>query len=175
LKFDEEVKREMNTNRGSLLFLGGVALGAGVMYMLDPDRGSRRRSLARDKFVRAGNKTGVYAGKLSRDLSNRAQGLIAETRARFRSEEVTDEVLVSRVKTELGHHAVHHRALEITANDGRVMLSGPALADEVSEILRAVSSVRGVCEVDNHLNVLEEAGGVSSLQGEVVAPDERGS
>jgi hypothetical protein len=165
----------MNTNRGSLLFLGGVALGAGVMYMLDPDRGSRRRSLARDKFVRAGNKTSVYAGKLSRDLSNRAQGLVAETRARFRSEEVSDEVLVQRVKTELGRHGVHHRALEITANDGRVMLSGPALADEVDEIVCAVNSVRGVREVDNHLEVHEEAGGVSSLQGEVVAPDERGN
>lgn len=152
-----------------MLFLGGVALGAGVMYMLDPDRGKRRRALVRDQMVSASNRTGVYAGKLSRDLSNRAQGLVAEARSHFRHEEVSDDVLVSRVKAELGRHAVHHRALEITANEGRVMLRGPALASEVDELLSAVSSVRGVAGVENHLEVHESAEGVSALQGRVMS------
>ena len=158
------------TSRDGLLLLGGAALGAGVMYMLDPDRGNRRRALCRDQLLSAGNKTGMYAGKLSRDLRNRAQGLVAETRARFRHEEVPDEVLVSRVKAELGRHAVHHRALEITASGGRVTLRGPALAGEADELLRAVSSVRGVTGVDDRLEIRESAAGVSSLQGQVSAP-----
>lgn len=79
-------------------------------------------------------------------------------------------MLVNRVKAELGRHAVHHRALEITAGGGRVTLRGPALAGEVDELLRAVSSVRGVTGVEDRLEVHESAAGVSSLQGTVAAP-----
>ena len=153
--------------RDAWLLLCGVGIGATLMYMLDPDRGGRRRALVRDQVISAGNKTGMYAGKLSRDLRNRAQGLIAETRARFSDEQVSDDVLVARVKAEMGRHPVHHRALEITAQDGRVRLRGPALAREVDELLSAVSSVRGVTGVDNQLEVHEQAGSISSLQGEV--------
>ncbi|HEX6625995.1 MAG TPA: BON domain-containing protein [Pyrinomonadaceae bacterium] len=159
--------REMS--RDVCLLLTGAGIGAAIMYILDPDRGNRRRALARDKLVAAGNKTSMYAGKLSRDLGNRAQGLVAETRARFRGEQVSDDVLVDRVKAELGRHAVHHRALDITANGGRVTLQGPALASEVDELLSAVASVRGVQGVDNQLEVHERADGISSLQGEVAA------
>ena len=158
------------TSRDGWLLLGGAALGAGVMYMLDPDRGNRRRALCRDQLVSAGNKTSMYAGKLSRDLRNRAQGLVAETRARLRREEVSDDVLVNRVKAELGRHAVHHRALEITASGGRVTLRGPILAGEVDELLRAVSSVRGVTGVEEQFEVHETPEGISSLQGVVTAP-----
>jgi hypothetical protein len=31
----------------------GMALGAGLTYLLDPDRGGRRRGLVRDKLVHA--------------------------------------------------------------------------------------------------------------------------
>lgn len=34
---------------GSLI--NGVVLGAGLMYLLDPDRGARRRSVRRDQVV----------------------------------------------------------------------------------------------------------------------------
>jgi hypothetical protein len=64
---------------GILMLLGGVALGAGLMYILDPDRGRRRRALLRDQLVSASNKASDAVGKTSRDLSNRAQGVIAET------------------------------------------------------------------------------------------------
>lgn len=150
-----------------LTLLYGIGIGAALMYILDPDRGARRRALIRDKAVSATNKTQQFVGKMSRDLSNRAQGLVAETRNMFRSEEVSDETLVKRIRAELGRHAVHHRAVEITASEGRVTLRGLALASEVVELISAVSSVRGVVEVDNQLEVHEQAGSISALQGEV--------
>lgn len=62
-----------------VLFLTGVGLGAALMYLLDPERGRTRRKLLGDKLTRAANVTGdAIAGK-SRDLRNRAQGVLAET------------------------------------------------------------------------------------------------
>lgn len=150
-----------------LTLLYGIGIGAALMYIFDPDKGGRRRALIRDKVVRASNATTCYVGKMSRDLGNRAQGLVAETKNLFRREEVADDVLVARVKAELGRHPVHHRAIEIRAEQGRVTLRGPALADEVDELVSATESVRGVAEVDNQLEVHEQAEGISALQGEV--------
>ncbi|HZS08757.1 MAG TPA: hypothetical protein VFD58_28235 [Blastocatellia bacterium] len=67
--------------------LGGVGLGAALMYVLDPDRGSARRAYARDKFTSAVNKTGTAISSKSRDLSNRARGVMAEAGSLFRSEQ----------------------------------------------------------------------------------------
>jgi gas vesicle protein len=58
--------------------LGGVALGALTMFLLDPDRGRRRRALARDKMYSAAVKTRKRVDAKSRDLANRAKGLRAE-------------------------------------------------------------------------------------------------
>jgi hypothetical protein len=70
--------------------LGGIGLGAGLMYILDPDRGSRRRAVARDKFTSAVNKTGQAISSKSRDLSNRARGVIAQTGSVLRRDEVVE-------------------------------------------------------------------------------------
>ena len=151
-----------------LALLYGVGVGAALMYILDPDRGARRRALLRDKCARASNKTQEYVGKMSRDLGNRAQGLVAETKNLFRHEDVPDEVLVQRVKAELGRHPVHDRAVTVAADRGRVTLTGPALASEVEAIVAAAGSVRGVSEVVNQLEVHEQAGSISSLQGQAL-------
>lgn len=162
--------------RSWMPLLGGIGIGAALMYALDPDKGHRRRAVARDKVKSAGNKTRIYLGKFSRDARNRAQGYIAETTERIRDwagkprgGPVSDERLVERVRSNLGHYAVHQRALDVSASEGRVTLRGEALASEVEEIVRAVSSVSGVREVNNEMNVHEDAGSVPSLQGEMRA------
>src|SRR5437763_15093221 len=55
--------------------LAGAGLGAGLMYILDPDLGRRRRALVRDKAVRLANKAQDAACVVSRDMQNRARGL----------------------------------------------------------------------------------------------------
>ena len=145
--------------------IGGLGLGAALMYLFDPDRGRRRRALIRDKAEGAANKAGDYAGKMSRDLRNRAYGLVAETKSIFQPEEATDEVLIDRVRAKLGHYSVHVRAIDVTAQSGTVILSGRVLAKEVPDVLRAVRSVRGVKRVENQLAMHPQPGSVPSLQG----------
>lgn len=76
----------MNKDRLTLLGSAGLGagLGAGLMYLLDPDGGRRRRALARDKAVHVAKTGGTAVGKKSRHLKNRTKGLIAEAGSRLR-------------------------------------------------------------------------------------------
>ncbi|HEU5235831.1 MAG TPA: BON domain-containing protein [Pyrinomonadaceae bacterium] len=152
-------------NKG-LAVVSGVGLGAALMYIFDPDRGKRRRALLRDKVEAAANKVGDTAGKMGRDLRNRASGVVAETKAIFSSEEVPDDVLVDRVRARLGRLPVHIEAFEVSAHDGVVTLGGKILTDELPRVLRAARFVRGVKGVDNQFEVHTEPGNASALQSE---------
>jgi hypothetical protein len=80
------------SNRNVMLsVLGGIGLGAGLMYIFDPDRGARRRGVARDKITSAVNRTGETISSKSRDLSNRARGVIAETGSLLRRDETKEQ------------------------------------------------------------------------------------
>jgi osmotically-inducible protein OsmY len=142
-------------NKGVAL-VGGVGLGAALMYIFDPDRGGRRRALIRDKAVAAGNKANDVAGKISRDVRNRANGLVAETKSLFKDEDVTDDVLQDRVRSKLGRYSFKIKGLEVSAINGTVTLTGHVAVDLVPKILRAVRLVRGVKEVDNQLQLSNE-------------------
>ena len=152
-------------NKGVAL-VGGAGLGAALMYIFDPDRGKRRRALIRDKVEAAGNKVSEKAEKMGRDLKNRAYGVVAETKSIFQHDEVTDDLLVDRVRSRLGRIPVHIGAFDITAKDGVVTLRGQILADELPQVLRAARFVRGVKEIDNQLEVHERSGNVPALQGQ---------
>lgn len=60
--------------------LGGAALGALTMFLMDPDRGNRRRALAKDKAYSMAVKTRKQIDAKTRDLANRAKGLRAEAK-----------------------------------------------------------------------------------------------
>jgi len=55
--------------------LGSVVMGALTMFLFDPDRGNRRRAMAKDKMYSAVVKTRKQIDAKSRDLANRAKGL----------------------------------------------------------------------------------------------------
>ncbi|MGK3963830.1 SRPBCC family protein [Sorangium sp. So ce118] len=153
----------------------GAALGfgAGLMYTLDPDRGSRRRSIARDKAVSFAHRTGALVDKSARDLRNRTQGVVAETGAIFREGTAPDAVLSDRVRAKLGRVVSHPGAIDVEVLDGCVTLRGPVLAQEVDGLLAAVSGVDGVTRVGNELEVHASAEGVPSLQGSSARAGER--
>ncbi len=146
-------------NNQAQLFMG-MALGAGIMYLLDPDRGKRRRALLRDQVVHAGHEMeGVKEGldRTGRDLRNRARGVMAETKGSMRQEHVEDDVLEARVRAEAGHAVSNMGNLEVHADHGRVTLGGAVPAHEIDALMRAVEHVRGVREVNNRLDVRHDS------------------
>src|SRR5262249_15969069 len=103
---------------------------------------------------------------VGRDLRNRAQGLMAEAISLFAGGKVDDHTLGRRVHSRIDRAVSHPGAVEVRAQNGRVTLSGPVLAQEGACLLDAAGWVRGVSEVVNNLVVHQEPGNVPALQGE---------
>lgn len=154
-------------------WLMGAGVGAACMYLIDPTRGARRRGLIRDQFAHASNLTADRWGKTTRDVSHRVRGTWAATRGWVRPGEVSDDVLVERVRAKLGRYVSHPHAIDVYAQDGCVTLRGKILKHEVNELLRTVGKVPGVCEVDNQLEEHETAGNIPSLQGGTHRPGDQ--
>ncbi|RJR33409.1 MAG: BON domain-containing protein [Desulfobacteraceae bacterium] len=145
--------------------LATAGVGAGLMYLFDPEAGRRRRALLRDKMTRGVHVSKGAVGVTSRDMKNRATGLLAEFKNLFSREEVSSEVLTERVRSQLGGAVSHPGSVEVDAQDGRVVLTGVVLANELNNLIRQVRAVRGVKEIENHLETHEEPGNVPGLQG----------
>lgn len=146
--------------------VSGLAVGAGLMFVLDPARGRTRRAFLRGKLVRAEHELAGASRVAAHDLANRARGLGHELATVVRPDDADDDVLGDRVRARLGHAIDHPGGVEVSAKAGAVTLSGPVLASEVGELLRTVRLVRGVHAVINNLDVREEAGSVNALKGE---------
>src|SRR4051812_41043050 len=151
--------------RSSPGWLTSVALGATLMYYLDPQAGRRRRALLRDQLVHAGRLLREGRRVTARDVVNRARGLWAEATRTLRAKPGSDEELVERVRARLGRVVSHPHALRTATRDGRIELTGPILAREIDALLEAVRRVPGVREVHDRLTAYETPDGISALQG----------
>jgi hypothetical protein len=148
----------------AMAMISGFGIGAGLMYIFDPDRGKRRRAQVSDKARHMAKKTNDAIGKTSRDLANRVSGIVAEAESLFISSKALDEVLVARVRSKLGRVVSHPSSINVTAIGGEVILAGPVLANEVDQLLKSAGAIKGVTGVENRLEVHEQAGNVSGLQ-----------
>jgi hypothetical protein len=151
--------------KGQSKLIAGLIMGAGTMYLLDPDRGARRRSLLRDRGVHWGHKLSDGIGATARDLRNRSAGAAAELRSRLRNEQVDDQILHDRVRSAIGRVVTHPGAINVTVSEGRVMLTGDVLLDEVNDLIGRIERVPGVTEVRNELAMHRTTDGVAELQG----------
>ena len=67
--------------KGILAIMSGLGVGAALMYLFDPEEGNRRRAMLRDKATSMSNKAQDAMSGRVQDLSNRAKGLLHETRS----------------------------------------------------------------------------------------------
>jgi uncharacterized membrane protein/uncharacterized protein YwbE len=163
-KEEERMARTSRIRRGASM-LGGLGAGAGLMFLLDPDRGRRRRAMARDEFTRTLHQTGTALDKGMRDLNNRVSGRVSELLSTFQKREITDDVLRERVRSALGRTVAHPHAVEVEVKDGHVTLSGHILSSDLGRLINRVRHMRGVRGVTDTLSVHAEPGSVPDLQG----------
>jgi uncharacterized membrane protein len=160
-------EESMVMNKQQWGLLGSAGLGAGLMYLLDPQGGRQRRALAKDKTVHALKVGGNTCLKTSRDLGNRSKGVVLGAASRLRRDHTDAKTLADRVRAQLGRVVAHPSSIDVLADDdGRVVLTGSVLGPEHSALLKTVRKTRGVHEVEDRLYVYQEASNVPELQGE---------
>jgi hypothetical protein len=143
---------------------GGV--GATLMFLLDPERGARRRAIAHDQIAHAWRKTRRFANAAGADLGNRLSGISARAR-RTRLDDVRERyATLERARPAIGRVVTHPGALHLIVDEeGAVPLDGAILASELSPLLNALRRVEGVSRIDNRLMVRQTSTGVPGLQG----------
>jgi len=147
--------------------LTSLGLGAGLMYFFDPQYGNRRRSLVRDRANGWVNSMDNFLDGAMEDARNRTRGVLAEMSAKLNDQGAPDWILEERVRANLGRLASHSRAVDIRADGGRIILSGPVLRDEADLIVKTTRRTRGVHEVDNQLQLVDDPMDIPALQGTV--------
>jgi hypothetical protein len=151
----------------------GIAIGTGLMFLLDPQHGNRRRALVRDKAKRWSKETGRALEKTGdaleqgyRQVAAGSRGAVeAVKRITGRAETATDRELEARLQSCIGRHSTHPSAIDVSVTNGRATIRGPILAAEAREVLECASAIGGVVAVENRLEVHADPGDVPALQG----------
>jgi osmotically-inducible protein OsmY len=89
---------------------------------------------------------------------------MTETENRFRRRPVSDTALVALAQARLNRLVSRPSAIEITAYQGQLTLSGPVLDREYEDLLASVASIRGVKEVVDRLDVQERTTTIMGVQ-----------
>jgi uncharacterized membrane protein len=143
-----------------------VGLGAGLMYLLDPERGARRRARIREQAIHSTRKTSSLFYKASRDVSNRTHGMVAILRSFFSGDQMVDDsIIIARIRSKLGRYVSHPHAIEVTSSNGIVTLSGLVLEHEVGKLLLNIRRISGIKELKNSLKIHKQNDNIPSLQG----------
>ena len=157
------------TRERSSAWLLAAGIGAGLMYLFDPQNGRRRRALLRDQTVHMRRLARDASRVTARDLAGRGAGMMALIARRLNGAEqaASDSALTDRIRARLGRVVSHPHAVHVASRDGRVTVSGPILAVEAPRLLETIRSVAGVHAIDDRLQIHERAGNISALQGGV--------
>jgi osmotically-inducible protein OsmY len=136
-------------------FLRFAAIGAALVYFFDPQRGARRRAMARDKalafFRSLGSDAARFGHKASSDVSGQKQEVAHRQEVQ---KDVDDQTLKAKIESEVFQPADAPKGeVNVNVENGVVHLRGqvePELIDDLEQRLRAVQGVR---DVENLLHV----------------------
>lgn len=146
----------------SAVLLVGAGIGT-AFYFLDPAQGARRRALVYNKASRARHQLQEATRAAGSDVRNRVQGVRASWQSRS-DDAPSDATLMERVRAAIGHVTGTAGAIEVSANQGVVTLTGPVLANEAPLVIDRTLDVRGVRDVENRLQYRQEAGAAPALK-----------
>src|SRR4029453_11462484 len=140
----KRIERAQEGSMSTMPSVAGVVPGAGLMYLLDPVAGSRRRARARDQLGHARRRVTEATGTILRDAQNRGRGLWAALVRELRPGDVPDHVLEDRVHSRLGTLVRYPRLVHVRCENGNVFLDGVVASDEVAHTVRRIRGMHGV-------------------------------
>ena len=138
-----------------------IAVGAAGMYFLDPDRGARRRNMARDRLTatardvqREAEQRARYAASTAEGVSRKVQHDLG-TAAGNAATALDDITLSQKVESELFRDPdIDKGKINVNVENGVVVLRGEAgRPDQINAIEARVRGIEGVQRVDNRLHL----------------------
>jgi len=150
------------------------AVGAGMMYCLDPDRGRARRHYLYDKAGKLVRETGRTMRSVGSGLAHRARRFFHGSRVAAEAyiggtQRIDSEQLVARCRAELGHYSRQAQQVQIMADaDGTITLTGTIAREDVDGLLTLIHRVPGVTHVIDRLEVGERPNGAEGSRDQVV-------
>jgi len=144
--------------------LGGLGLGAGLMYILDPVAGRKRRKTVADKTGSMKRTSASAIGRVSRDIGKEAWGLLTEAQGVFEGPLEDDETLAERVRSRIERTVSQPDTVQIVVDSGVVTLAGTISAAEFDRLVSTVLRVKGVRDVNDKLDVRPTANGARDFE-----------
>jgi len=127
------------------------AAAAALTYFFDPQNGSRRRNVARDRVVAFLRQGGRKAGRAGRSVASEAYGLKQKAvHLREESKPQPDDVTLARkVESEIFRDAdVPKGKINVNAENGKIVLRGevedPSMIEDLEKAARKITGVRDV-------------------------------
>ncbi|HWE94427.1 MAG TPA: YtxH domain-containing protein [Tepidisphaeraceae bacterium] len=152
--------------------LACCAVGAGLMYFLDPQRGRARRNVVSEKVGHFTRSTGQSMRATGQHLANRVRGTAYKASRKAQnltgmSGPVSSDQLVSRIRSEMGHIISNPSQVQLMADtQGSVTVMGTCPADESEKLLVAIRAVPGVTDV---INLMDSSGQSAQASGRQTA------
>jgi osmotically-inducible protein OsmY len=134
-------------------FLFGAAAGAAAAYFLDPDNGTRRQHLLRDRTMAAGRGVASEAERKASYAGGVAEGVVAKATPGTgeSGEELNDPALARKVESEIFRPADAPKdKVDVNVEDHIVYLRGHLdSGDQAKELVEAARNVEGVRDVES--------------------------
>lgn len=130
----------------------GAAIGSGLMYLLDPRTGNRRRAVARDKAEHLVRRSATLAGKSYRHLRNKLEGAFAVVTTALQPAGIkSDRKLLERIRSTVGRTIPRPGAVDFAVHEGKVIVRGYLRPHEAGQVVQALERVPGIRSIENQI------------------------
>jgi osmotically-inducible protein OsmY len=136
-------------------FAFGALIALAAAWFLDPQSGTRRRHVTRDRALALARRGGKRGARLGRAAGSEAYGVAQKARhLREQPKDFDDATLKAKVETEIFRDPDAPKgSVDVNAQDGVVQLRGEVQSRELIEDLVArTTRVQGVKDVENLLH-----------------------
>jgi uncharacterized membrane protein len=137
------------------MLLGGIATAATAAYFLDRGNGRERRAKAARETERLVKAIAKGATLGVRDGQHRLVGMTKQAWFALRQEHLEDRVLVERIRSRMGRIVSCPHKIHVASDEGVVTLWGQASQDQAFQLARAVTGMRGVKDLRDHIEIRE--------------------